>query len=251
MADKTKGWISIYRSIRDHWLWTEEVSFDRAHAWIDLLLDANFEDKRVLINGKVAVIKRGQKWTSVRTLADRWGWSKNKVVAFLDLLQADNMVAVEGTPNGTLLTIVNYEDFQNQRDTDRDTEGTLKGQSRDTEGTPTGQNNNINNINNINNKIIKGRFTPPTIIDVQTYCIESGHQIDANAFVDFYSSKNWMVGKNKMKDWKAAVRNWERHDRESGMAKPQTEQKPRSSFQNFTPSGMDWNAAFDQILYNQ
>lgn len=39
--------------------------------------------------------------------------------------------------------------------------------------------------------------------------------IDADAFVDFYSSKNWMVGKNKMKDWKSAVRNWERRDKEN------------------------------------
>lgn len=58
------------------------------------------------------------------------------------------------------------------------------------------------------------RFTPPTPEEVQQYCSESGHYIDADAFVDFYSSKNWMVGKNKMKDWKSAVRNWERRDKE-------------------------------------
>ena len=58
------------------------------------------------------------------------------------------------------------------------------------------------------------RFTPPTPTEVQQYCSESGHFIDADAFVDFYASKNWMVGKNKMKDWKSAVRNWERRDKE-------------------------------------
>jgi predicted phage replisome organizer len=58
------------------------------------------------------------------------------------------------------------------------------------------------------------RFTPPTPEEVQKYCTESGHYIDADAFVDFYNSKNWMVGKNKMKDWKSAVRNWERRDKE-------------------------------------
>lgn len=57
------------------------------------------------------------------------------------------------------------------------------------------------------------RFTPPTPTEVQQYCSESGHYIDADAFVDFYNSKNWMVGKNKMKDWKSAVRNWERRDK--------------------------------------
>ena len=54
------------------------------------------------------------------------------------------------------------------------------------------------------------RFTPPTLEEVQAYCIERGNNVDAERFIDFYSSKGWMVGKNKMKDWKAAVRNWER-----------------------------------------
>ena len=71
------------------------------------------------------------------------------------------------------------------------------------------------------------RFTPPTPEEVQQYCSESGHYIDADAFVDFYNSKNWMVGKNKMKDWKSAVRNWERRDKE----KPHTERTNR--FNNF------------------
>ena len=71
------------------------------------------------------------------------------------------------------------------------------------------------------------RFTPPTTTEVQQYCSESGHYIDAEAFVDFYESKNWMVGKNKMKDWKSAVRNWERRDKE----KPHTERTNR--FNNF------------------
>lgn len=57
-------------------------------------------------------------------------------------------------------------------------------------------------------------FTPPSPQEVTAYCIESGIEVDANAFCDYYESNGWMVGKNKMKSWKAAVRNWERHDRE-------------------------------------
>ena len=54
------------------------------------------------------------------------------------------------------------------------------------------------------------RFTPPTHEEVTNYCIERGNNVDASRFIDFYESKGWMVGRNKMKDWKAAVRNWER-----------------------------------------
>ena len=64
-------------------------------------------------------------------------------------------------------------------------------------------------LGNSNNK----RFTPPTIQDVKAYCIQRGNEVDPERFIDFYESKGWMVGKNKMKDWKAAVRNWERKEK--------------------------------------
>ncbi len=57
------------------------------------------------------------------------------------------------------------------------------------------------------------RFTPPTIEEVQLYCAERQNNIDAQRFVDFYLAKGWKVGKNLMKDWKAAVRTWENRDK--------------------------------------
>lgn len=54
------------------------------------------------------------------------------------------------------------------------------------------------------------RFIPPSVEEVEQYCIERSNNIDAQSFIDFYESKGWMIGKNKMKDWKAAVRTWER-----------------------------------------
>lgn len=68
------------------------------------------------------------------------------------------------------------------------------------------------NINNkiINNKIINNIFKKPTLEEVQDYCNERNNGVDAQRFIDFYESKGWMVGKNKMKDWKACVRTWEK-----------------------------------------
>lgn len=59
------------------------------------------------------------------------------------------------------------------------------------------------------------RFVPPDVNQVQEYCDNRNNGIDAQTFVDFYTSKGWMVGKNKMKDWKAAVRTWERNGKRS------------------------------------
>lgn len=59
-------------------------------------------------------------------------------------------------------------------------------------------------------------FTPPNVQDVRAYCKERGNKVDPENFWDFYQSKNWMIGKNKMKDWKAAVRTWERSESKKG-----------------------------------
>ena len=56
------------------------------------------------------------------------------------------------------------------------------------------------------------RFTPPTVDEVRGYCAERKNSVDPARFVDFYESKGWLVGKSKMKDWRAAVRSWEQSD---------------------------------------
>jgi hypothetical protein len=56
------------------------------------------------------------------------------------------------------------------------------------------------------------RFKPPTVDEVRAYCEERKNRVDPQGFVDFYTSKGWLVGKTPMKDWRAAVRTWERKD---------------------------------------
>lgn len=55
-------------------------------------------------------------------------------------------------------------------------------------------------------------FSPPSVDDVREYCTENGYNVDPERFVDHYTSNGWMVGRNRMKDWKSAVRNWNRKD---------------------------------------
>ena len=61
----------------------------------------------------------------------------------------------------------------------------------------------------------ENKFVKPTIEEIQNYCTERNNGINANAFYDFYESKNWYVGKNKMRDWKACIRTWEQRDKET------------------------------------
>ena len=80
----------------------------------------------------------------------------------------------------------------------------------------TSINNNLTDSNN------KGRFKKPTINEIADYCIERKNNIDAETFYDFYESKDWKIGKNKMKAWKACVRTWEKRqtkNNNSGISK--------------------------------
>ena len=70
------------------------------------------------------------------------------------------------------------------------------------------------------------RFVKPSVEEVQAYCDERDNGVDARSFVDFYESKGWMVGKNPMKDWKAAVRTWEQRDDFRVNRQPSGRQKP-------------------------
>jgi hypothetical protein len=81
------------------------------------------------------------------------------------------------------------------------------------------------NLTSINNnkeiKTINKYFKKPTILEVENYCKERNNNIDAEAFIAFYESKGWMVGKNKMKNWKQAIVTWEKREKK----KPQTMSK--------------------------
>ena len=69
-----------------------------------------------------------------------------------------------------------------------------------------------NKPDNDTDRVALKRFTPPTVDEVAAYCGERNNRIDPQTFMDFYASKGWVVGKSKMKDWKAAIRTWEKRD---------------------------------------
>jgi len=81
------------------------------------------------------------------------------------------------------------------------------------------------------------KFTPPTLEEVQAYCKERNNNVDAQKWYDFYQSKGWMIGKNKMKDWKACVRTWEKPDKQK-----------KSGFDNFEKRTYDTVSLKEKLL---
>ncbi|HBI6897729.1 TPA: hypothetical protein K8N32_001331 [Clostridium perfringens] len=111
MKGLVEGWLKLYRSIQNHWLW-EDKPFSRGQAFVDLLLMANHKDNKILFNGELIEIKRGSRITSLRQLSDAWGWSTTKVKKFLELLEKENMITVKSDNKKTLVTIENYGVYQ-------------------------------------------------------------------------------------------------------------------------------------------
>lgn len=92
----------------------------------------------------------------------------------------------------------------------------------------------------------KPPFAPPSLEEVRAYCQERGNKVDAERFIDYYTSNGWKVGKNSMKDWKAAVRNWEKQDAErlegqSGVRQQGASNQKQNRFINYQQSEHDFD----------
>lgn len=84
-------------------------------------------------------------------------------------------------------------------------------------GEPIPNNNPYSKTINNTDKEKRKRFTPPSVDDVRQYCYERGNNIDAEAFVDYYTARGWKYGQGRpVVDWKAAVRTWEKRERRNG-----------------------------------
>ena len=129
-----KGYIKLYRDIRDHWLW-EDKPFAKGQAWSDLLMLVNHEDKMLIFDGHPIKVIRGMCITSLHKLSVRWGWSTGKVSRFLNDLESEVMIRQERNSKRTTISIVNYDIYQESRNSKRNSHETVTKHSRNTDET--------------------------------------------------------------------------------------------------------------------
>ena len=108
---KNKGYVSIWRDIQEHDLWTSE-SFSRGQAWVDLLLMANHEEKTFILGNEVIKAEVGSVITSELKLMNKWKWSKEKLRNFLKLLEKLEMIERRADRKKTYILICNYSEYQ-------------------------------------------------------------------------------------------------------------------------------------------
>ena len=185
-----------------------------------------------------------------KMLADELDFEENTVLLALQALEQFQMIVMDGNR----FRIAGWEEYQNieglekireqnrlrkQRQRERQkllagdshgtvTQGHATEEEREEESDIRNKNDNMGDPADApeRKRYARKPFIPPTVEEVSTYCMERGNSVDAEAFVDFYASKGWMIGKNKMKDWKAAVRTWEQGDKRKGVKNNGGNRKP-------------------------
>lgn len=141
-----EGWISLHRKIQNHWLWKEKRVFSKFEAWLDIIMLANHEDKKIVLGNELILVKRGEHITSEPKLADRWGWSRTKIRNFLKILEEDNMIINQKEDKKrTRLKVVNYNAYQGLEYKKKTTGEQRKNNERTTEEQGEDTNNNDNN----------------------------------------------------------------------------------------------------------
>jgi hypothetical protein len=220
MSNDNHGYISLHRKVMKNFLFREKRVFSKFEAWIYILMNANHTDAQILLGNQLIDVKKGSFITSEIKLMEEFLWSKSKLRTFLSLLESQSMIEKVSDTKKTTLTVVKYSDYQDLQTTkkpQKDRQQTTKELRKDTNNNENNDNNanNDNNIelNNSMNIVEKSKiFLKPTLLEVSEYCIERKNNINPNHFIDYYQSNGWMVGKNKMKDWKATVRTWEKNN---------------------------------------
>ena len=197
------GFIALHRSLLN-WGWHD----DPATGWlfVNLLLMANWTDSE----WQGMTIKRGQLVTGRKALAAQTGLSEQTVRTSLNRLRSTNEITIASTNKFSVITIVNYGKFQDVPEMPTSTlTSSLTNDQPATNQQSTTKEQEEQEKQGIRSR---KRFTPPSVDEVEAYCRERGNAVDAQRFVDFYASKGWKVGSSGMKDWRAAIRNWERQD---------------------------------------
>ena len=210
--------IKLYRKMLE-WEWYKDTN--TFALFIHCLLIANWKDGRFMGYS----VPRGSFVSSYAQLAEQTNLSVQNVRTAINHLKSTGELTVNSTTKFSVFTVVNYNRYQ---DDNRQANKQLTNDQQTT-------NKQLTTIEeykedkNIKNNI----FYPPTVEEVKAYCQERNNGIDAESFVSFYESKGWMIGKNKMKDWKAAVRTWERSRKEE-----KKNEKPK--FDSFTQRDYDF-----------
>jgi len=218
-----KSWIKLYRKMQDHWVYKNP---NYTNIWLAILWGTNWKQSKVLVHGKLVIVERGEILTSIRTLAQQSHTSEKSVRNFLKHAEVDGMILPKKGTAATHFIVLNYNDLQEQQSTEGHTEGTARAQQghyhkklRSKEG---------KNIEQTDSVSMRSRaFTPPSFEEVEAFFTSLFRHDLAQPYFDYYTSNGWRVGKNPMKNWQSAARNWIRNEAKYKQSQGSSNAQPR------------------------
>jgi hypothetical protein len=199
------GWIRLHRKITENPLYFSEP-FNRSMAWIDLLLLANHSENYFFKRGIRVDVKVGQIGYDLDSLAKRWKWSRGKVERFILMLENDNQVVRQKTNVTTLISIVNYKEYQ-------------------TDDKPNRKPSSKANGNKQECKELKEEIYIPEISEFLAFAVKECSNINQEDVRHKYQSwilNEWKDGNDKpIKNWKTKLLNTIPHLRKIQTSAPQ------------------------------
>lgn len=213
------GFLRLSRKFFEHSFWTEEHTFTKAEAWLDIIASARFESEpeKVVVGMKMIKINRGELRASIRFLARRWLWSKDKVSRFIKLLEDDTMIKRETRHGETVMIVLNYNKFNpvnlaicdSNEDTSNDTIKD-KGETaiRTASGQEQGQTKELEEYKERKESLFRQRIF--SVLEIFYFKNFRNPVAVCNAFFNHYEGVGWKNARGlEIENVESVAENWE------------------------------------------
>lgn len=182
-------WDYLYHDCNHAGIWI--IDFEIAQIYLGHDMPVNKAEALELFNAeevKIIELNNGKKWFIPSFVEFQYGKlnpSNKAHASVISILEKEEVVIERGLFKPLVRTLQGAKDKDMDKDMDKEKEGIVKGRNK--------------------------KFIKPKIEEVRSYCLERKNVVDPETFFDFYESKGWLVGKAPMKNWKAAIRTWEKN----------------------------------------
>ncbi len=199
------NWIKIHRDLKK-WEWRDSAK--HFSLFIHLLLNANYKESK----WRGRTIFAGQLLTGTKQLGEWTGLSRQSVRTILKNLKSTNEITIETTNRFSIITITNWDKYQQpNQQPNQQTTNKQPTTNHIQEVKEVKEVKNIREDANSQFAVDKKSkmFKVPSIQEIRSYIKEKRFTFNADSFINYYESNGWKIGKNSMKDWKAACRTWQ------------------------------------------